>query len=159
PAPLPVPGRGVAVSEPIMSPSPLLATVERGPGLYLDLWKLLAVTVVYISWLRTCWWVDRDSRMVGLPAPLWNVVLLACGGAGLVVFWALPIFWAAFLALVALYLAPTLIYVGKRNELVPDELKVLTPNHLRKLARRYLSLQFGKSPAEEKKKGVPLRFI
>src|SRR5262245_43298229 len=118
-----------------------LLAVDRGPGLYFNLWKLLAVTAVYLCWVRTCWWVDRDSRAVGLAGPVWNVVLLAGGALGLVVFWALPIFWAAYPALVALYLAPTLIYVGKRNELVPDELKVLTPHHLRKLARRYLGLQ------------------
>src|SRR5262245_27061675 len=105
----------------------LFAAFPRGPGFYFSPVKLLAVIAVYLIWVRTCAWVNRDCRAVDLPAPRWASLLLGCGLAGLVLVWALPVFWAAFVALVALYLAPTLVYVGIRNEKVDEADKVLTP--------------------------------
>ncbi|MFO0878248.1 MAG: GspE/PulE family protein [Gemmataceae bacterium] len=134
------------------------ATFPRGPGFYFNPFKLLAVFALYLAWVRTCWWVDRDAQSVNLPTAQWNLILLGCGALGLLLVWSLPIFLAGFAALVLLYLAPTLIYVGMRNNLVSDEQKVLTPHHLRKVGRRLLGLG-GREKTEEKKKGIPVRFI
>lgn len=137
----------------------LLEAVPRGPGFYYHPVKFLAVLAIYLAWVRTCWWVDQDCRALGLPAARWNPILLACGLGGLLLVWAVPVFAASFLALVALYLAPTLIYVGTRNELVADNEKVLTPRHLRRLASRTLGLKSAKEAVEEKRKLIPVRFI
>ena len=136
-----------------------LGAFPRGPGFYFSLVKLFLVLLVYLAWVRTTWWVDRDSRALEMPTNRWDGMLLAAGAVGLLLVWALPIFWPAFVAMVSLFLAPAVIYVSQRNEKVPDEEKVLTGPHLRALARRYLSLEFGKPKVEEKKKGVPIRFI
>ena len=43
-------------------------TFPRGPGFYFSPVKWLLVLVVYLGWIRTCWWVDQDCRLVGMPA-------------------------------------------------------------------------------------------
>jgi general secretion pathway protein E len=136
----------------------LFAAFPRGPGFYYNPFKLLAILAVYLAWVRTCWWVDGDCREVGLPTVRWNPIMLASGMAGLVLVWVVPVFAASFLALVLLYLAPSLLYVGTRNNLVEEPKKVLTRRHLRYLAARYLGLK-KEGPAEEKKKAIPVRFI
>jgi type II secretory ATPase GspE/PulE/Tfp pilus assembly ATPase PilB-like protein len=107
--------------------------------------------------VRTCWWVDDDSRQLDLPTRIWNPVLFLSGLIGLLCVWVLPFFWLSLPLLLAVYLTPTLLYVTKRNEQVPYEEKVLTRRHLRLLAARYLG--FGKPTAEEDEKRLPIRFI
>src|SRR5262245_48202243 len=145
----------------ILHPSSFIlwGAFPRGPGLYFHLGKLLAVLAVYLCWVRTCWWVSRDCKEAGQPGALWNPAFFACGVVGLVAVWALPLFWVSFVALVALYLGPTLLYVSRRNEAVAPEKRVLTPRHLRALANRYLSLRFKEEAPEEKEKAIPVRFI
>src|ERR1700722_1563767 len=103
-----------------LSDVPLFAAVDfpRGPGFYLDLPAFVAVVVVYLCWIRTCWWVDRDSRHLKLPVTLWNAILLGCGFLGLLVVWLFPpsMFLLSFAMLLLLYLGPTFMYVRVRNE-------------------------------------------
>src|SRR5262245_16288123 len=143
----------------ILHPSsfiPLFAQqFPRGPGFYFNPFKLLAVVAVYLIWVRTTWWVDHDCRELELPTSQWNPIMLATGLVGLLLVAAVPVFFASFVALLALFLAPTLVYVGIRNNLVSDEQKVLTPRHLRKVGKRLLGMK-GKE-VDEKKKLIPLR--
>src|SRR5262249_33276663 len=67
------------------------------------------------------------------------------------------LFWLSFLGLLALYVAPALIYVNQRNQEVSEEDKVLTKRHLWLLAEHYLKM---KPPKEiEQEKVIPIRFI
>ena len=129
-----------------------LAMFPRGQGFYFHPVKTAAVVVVYLAWVRTCWWVDHDCRELNLSTAKWNPIVLLCGVAGLALVWMVPVFWASCLALVTLYLAPTLLYVGTRNEIVPPDKRVLTPHHFQQLAARYLSLNFRKKAGEGKDK-------
>jgi general secretion pathway protein E len=146
-----------------LSPSHLVllfgAAFPRGPGLYFHPLKFLLVLVIYFIWVRTCFWVNEDCQQVDQPTEKWNPMLLASGLVGLFVVLFVPVFWASLFALVTLFLAPTLLYVATRNELVPEEERVLTPRHLKQVARQYLSLRFGKQQSEEKQKPIPIRFI
>lgn len=137
----------------------LLDSFPRGPGFYFHPVKLLAVAVVYLAWVRTCWWVDQDCREQGLPTAQWNPLLLGGGLVGLLLVWALPVFPASFLGLLVLYLAPTLFYVRIRNDRVDEAEKVLTTRHLTKLANRYLGLKGSRQAVEERKRLIPVRFI
>ena len=100
-----------------------VADFPRGHGFYLNVPAFLAVVVVYLAWVRTCWWVDRDARQLKLPVPLWNAVLLGCGLLGLVVVWLFPpwMFLLSFSVLLLLYLGSSLVYVRVRNEGVEPE--------------------------------------
>jgi type II secretory ATPase GspE/PulE/Tfp pilus assembly ATPase PilB-like protein len=111
----------------------------RGPGLYFSLAKLTVLLAIYFLWVKTCAWVDRDAHALGLPAAIvWNPLLWGCGLAGLLVVWLLPVFFVSFLALVTLYLVPTLAYVNLRNQRVAADRRVLTERHLDRLVRRFL---------------------
>jgi type II secretory ATPase GspE/PulE/Tfp pilus assembly ATPase PilB-like protein len=137
----------------------LFAAFPRGPGMYFHPVKIAVVIAVYLAWVRTCWWVDFDCRDLKLSTAKWNPIVVICGAVGLLLVWMVPVFWASCLALVTLYLAPALLYVGTRNEVVPPDKRVLTPHHFRQLAARYLSLKFGKKGADAKDKVIPVRFI
>ncbi len=128
----------------------------RGDGLFLDPVKLVAVLLMYVAWLATAAWMDRDIQKVELKRERWNLLFLSLGGIGLAAIWYVPNFVFAFSILLALYSSVSLIYVGKRNALVPKEARVLTRRHFQKLWRSL----FGK-PAQEKEEGqlVPVRFI
>jgi type II secretory ATPase GspE/PulE/Tfp pilus assembly ATPase PilB-like protein len=134
------------------------ALFPRGPGLYFHPAKLALVLLVYLAWLRTCFWVHSDCLELKLPAETWNPILFACGAIGLLFVWLLPWFWMGALVLVVLYLASTLSYMALRNEKVEPEQRVLTPRHLRQLARRWLRLDLGE-PQEKGEKPIPIRFI
>src|SRR5262245_59654075 len=110
----------------------------RGPGFYFHPAKLLLLLAVYFAWLRICWWVYSDCQDLKLPSELWNPLVLACGFAGLLFVWLLPLFWLGLFVLAVLCLAPTLCYVSVRNDKVAPEQRVLTPRHLRALLRRWL---------------------
>jgi general secretion pathway protein E len=134
------------------------AAFPRGPGLYFHPAKLVVVVLVYFAWLRTCWWVHSDCQKMKLPAEMWNPILLLCGMAGLLAVWLFPFFLLGLLVLLVLYLAPTLSYVSLRNEKATPEQRVLTPQHLRKLLRRWLRLDLTE-PEEAAEKPIPIRFI
>ena len=142
------------------SPWVLLADglFPRGAGMYYHPAKLLLVLLIYLAWLRTCWWVDDDCRTMKLPGEMWNPILLGCGLAGLLAVWLFPLFILGFVVLLVLYLAPTLSYVAQRNEKAAPEQRVLTPQHLRKLLRRWLRLDLPE-PEESKERIIPIRFI
>jgi general secretion pathway protein E len=145
-----------------LSGVPLFAAVDfpRGPGFYLDLPAFVAVVVVYLCWIRTCWWVDRDSRYLKLPVTLWNAILLGCGFLGLLVVWLFPpsMFLLSFAVLFLLYLGPTFMYVRVRNEGLEPERRVLTVEHLTDFGSRLLRLKKAKAE-DDGKEEIPIRFM
>src|SRR5437879_5189017 len=119
-------------------------TFPRGPGFYFSIPKLLTLLIVYLCWVRTCWWVHHDAADLKLPVTMWNSLLFGSGLLGLVAVWLSPWYWLASLpALLACYLTPSLVYVNIRNERVPPEQRVLTGRHLKELAHKYLKLDLG----------------
>lgn len=153
---------------PSLCPSPCLgdllsfpwaASFPRGPGFYFSSLKLVLVTAVYLCWIRTCWWVDTDSRDLKFRTELWNPVMLGCGVVGLLLVWMLPWFWISLLLLLAFYLTPSLVYAKQRNQRVKPERQVLTERHLKALAERYLKIRFARQATSEKEEGPPVRFI
>src|SRR4051794_14447284 len=74
----------------------------RGEGFYYNPFKFLAVLVLYLCWVRTCWWVDVDARQLKLPRKTWNPLLLGSGLLGLLAVWAIKAFVPAFFFLLLL---------------------------------------------------------
>jgi type II secretory ATPase GspE/PulE/Tfp pilus assembly ATPase PilB-like protein len=130
----------------------------RGPGFYFSIPALVVTLLLYLLWVRTCWWVDKDCKSVGMPAWTWNPLMWGAGLIGFLVIWLLPIVLVSFCVFLALFLTTTLAYVNLRNQKVPDGEKVLTKRHLQELAERYLKLRFGPK-FEEKSLGPPIRFM
>ncbi len=130
----------------------------RGPGLYFSVLKLLPVLLVYLFWVRICWWADQDAHELKLSHEMWNPILLGSGILGLVIVWFFPMFLLSFPILLALFLGPALAYINLRNGVVPKDERVLTKKHLLELAERYLKFKSAhKAEAEEKR--IPITFI
>ena len=139
--------------------SPLFAGIlPRGPGFYYHPAKVLILVAVYLAWVRTCWWVDHDCKEFGFPTEKWNPLVLFGGFAGLLLVWALPIFWAALPVALLLYLGPTLAYVRVRNATAEEADKVLTPAHLSKVANRLFGRK-SKDSKDPKTRVIPVRFM
>src|SRR5262249_9522770 len=69
------------------------ATFPRGPGFYFNPFKLVVLLLVYLCWIRTCWWVDTDAKKLKLARDVWNGLLIGCALGGVLILWLLPWFW------------------------------------------------------------------
>ncbi len=132
-------------------------SVPRGPGGYFSLIKLGIIVALYLVWARLCWWVDQDAEQLNLPASQINTAVFAGGVLGLLLAWAVESFLLAFLLLLLLAIGPTLGYVWYRNQKVADDERLLTPEHFRELARKYLKIKIEAEATGEEAKAIPLR--
>src|SRR5262245_7970449 len=96
----------------------LFAQVTRGDGFFYHNGKLLLVILLYFAWIATIIWADRDAIMAGMPREKWNLLFIGCFAVGLLSVWLIPMFGLALIVMMALFLAPTLMYILQRNEKV-----------------------------------------
>src|SRR5690606_28190618 len=52
-------------------------TFARGTGFYLDPWKILAVWILFLCWVRSTDWISTDSQLMKLRWAVWNPVAYA----------------------------------------------------------------------------------
>ncbi|MFV2065392.1 MAG: GspE/PulE family protein [Pirellulales bacterium] len=107
----------------------------RGSGGTLSLFKLAAIWLVFLAWVATADWVNRDGQLTRQNYNVWNgvvcitflvVLLISLGPFGI------P-FAVAIVILLVAYAAPTVVYICVRNGNVASHEQVLTPDHLRHL--------------------------
>ncbi len=117
------------------------ATMNRGFGLYLNLFKFVPVLLLYFLWAWTTHWVDHDMKDLGnLKFETWNSIIFFTGVLGFVLAWLIPIYVVGILLLTLLYFGPLFYYIfAQRNPTVPDDRKVLTPYHLGEVANGLLN--------------------
>jgi type II secretory ATPase GspE/PulE/Tfp pilus assembly ATPase PilB-like protein len=108
----------------------------RGPGFYFNLLKIALVLIVYLCWINTCAWVNRDAEDLDLPADVWNGVLLGAGALGLLLLWVIPIFLLGLILLLLLYGGASLAYISVRDQRVDPEQRLLSAALLRGLGAR-----------------------
>jgi type II secretory ATPase GspE/PulE/Tfp pilus assembly ATPase PilB-like protein len=152
----------------VLAVASLLAelTTFRGPGFYFSLIKFAITIGVYLSWVGTADWVNRDAPESRMPNETWNPVLLACGLVGLLFLWVIPMFLVGLLVCAMCIAGGGLTYVVLRNKRVPKDKRVLTPVHLREMARNSFRFGRGKKVKKEEtlvatdgKKPVSIRFF
>ena len=135
--------------------------IPRGPGGYLSWLKLLPILLLYLLWVKTTDWVNRDCQLLGLPYSVWNVAVYASFLVGLALVVTIPVFVAGISLLGLSYVTPLGIYVWKRNSEVDLHERVLTPSHIRHLFSQAAG-GVGMSIASEGKaayeKGAPVQF-
>ncbi len=152
----------LSLSPSYLSGASVIAALDfpRGPGFYLNVPAFLAVVAVYLCWVRTCWWVDRDSRHLKQPTTLWNAIMLGSGFVGLLVVWLFPpaMFLLSFAIFLLLVLGPALMYVRVRNEGLEADRQVLTVNHLQDLAARMFRMKRARTD-DGGKEEIPIRFM
>ncbi|MHC5541021.1 GspE/PulE family protein, partial [Singulisphaera rosea] len=141
------------------------SAIQRGPGLYLNLFKFVPVLLLYLLWVWTSQWVDDDTKDLNNPrAEIWNCVILFSGLLGFTLLFAIPIFPLSVSLLCLAYLIPTLTYAYSRNQTVPDDSKVLTPYHIGEVVNGMLMKVgmrpiFNKGEVSENRSGPPIVFV
>jgi type II secretory ATPase GspE/PulE/Tfp pilus assembly ATPase PilB-like protein len=157
---------GLAIATPALAQAALFPRGNQPddpyftPGYYFSLPRLLLVLLIYLCWVRSCGWVDQDSRESHMPTVMWNTILLGCGVLGLLLVWLswTPLmFWIMLPALLLCYVIPFAIYVSQRNQKVPVDRRVFTRRHLHELFLYYTGQT--KKEAEKEDKGPPVQFI
>jgi type IV pilus assembly protein PilB len=126
-----------------------------GPGLYLSVLKIAVFWLVFLAWVRTTDWVNRDAQQHKNRATTWNQVMFWPLIAAVVVCWVLPSFWLGLPVMLAALVLPLGVYVSDRNaKLLPAD-HVFTREHLRYWAAARLRPLGIKIAVEAKKKNEP----
>lgn len=112
---------------------PVLLTKDfRGPGFYLSVIKMAACWLLFLAWVKTTDWVSSDCQeLKKLDYQQWNPIVFGAFFAAFVLVWLIPTFWIGFPLLVIAYVAPLITYIVRRNALVSNDQRMLTPEHLR----------------------------
>ncbi len=99
--------------------------IDRGPGGYFSLIKLLSAILVFLFWVRLCDWVNRDAlkfgEHTGQAAEVWNPILVLAFVGGLLALLGIPQFFVGFPLYVLTALLPWGIYLMQRKGRIPQE--------------------------------------
>jgi len=126
--------------------------------------KLLAIWILFLIWVKSADWVNRDSQIYNLGYGKWNAILFFPFFAALLLL-AFPFFvgfanfWAALVALLVVYLATFIPYSVTRNKAVELHQRVFTPDWFRYELAHALQKIGVKMEAERKaeyEKGAPV---
>jgi len=139
--------------------------LERGSGGYLSLGKLAALIGLYLLWVKTTDWVNRDTQILELPHVVWNGVNFFPYVVAFILFFVLlpaqAPFVVGFVVSLLAWVIPLGVYIFNRNANVEAYEKVLTPAHFRQLFAR-VGKGVGVAIDSEKKaayeKGPPVEF-
>ncbi len=96
-----------------------------GPGGYLSWIKLLVIGVVYLIWVRTSDWINRDAMKIGdktnLKQEIWNPIVVFSFLIGFLCVISIPIFLAGLPIYLLTAWVPLLVYfVQRRGKLQSD---------------------------------------
>jgi len=108
-------------------------------GSYFSLFRLGFYVALLTFWVWAAAWVNDDSGSLKIRNQYWNSLMTLVGGGGLLLATAMPGFLAAFGWIVVTTGAPLGLYVAERNAAVPENSKVLTPEHIKKVTFRMLA--------------------
>src|SRR6185312_4094619 len=87
-------------------------------GGYVSIIKIVPVLLVLIVWGRLMTWADKDAPAAHLPRMGINIGMLAGFILGVILFFALPLYFLAFPALLVVLLAEVGTYLTLRHQKV-----------------------------------------
>lgn len=131
-------------------------------GWYFSLFKLVLLFGLLAFWLHFSNWVHEDNRGLQVRPAHWNGLMLLGGVAAFPIVLMIPIFPVGLGAMLLSIGTPLGLYVTERNSRVPDNRKVMTPDHLYRWSQRQLAkvgIHIGGREKTEKATGPPIRFI
>jgi len=101
-------------------------TILRGPGGYFAWWKLLAIALVFVGWVKLTDWMNKDAirfkNQHGLAPEIWNPIAIVAFLAGLLgAVINIPWFLLGFGVYVLLAVAPILVYGWMRRGKVQSD--------------------------------------
>ena len=104
----------------------------RGPGGYLSWFKIGACWLLFLLWVATTDWVNRDlQEHKKLPYLKWNPIVFGPFIGAFILVWFIPWFWFDLPLLLAAYAAPLTIYILERNKRMEPHERVMTRAHIR----------------------------
>ena len=83
-------------------------------GFFISPWKLIPPVILLLAFARLATWADKDSQTAHLPRVPVNLGVMGLGALGFLLFFIIPNFVLATVALVVLVLAAAGGYVGLR---------------------------------------------
>lgn len=114
--------------------------IDRGPpgedlgGWYLASYKLFFYFVLFLMWVRSADWVNRDllanGDRTGMSYQRWNALVALPFPVGFFFFGLSFPFPIGFPLLIVSYVAPFAAYVVTRNSLVRDDERVFMPKNV-----------------------------
>jgi type II secretory ATPase GspE/PulE/Tfp pilus assembly ATPase PilB-like protein len=104
-----------------------------GPGFYFAIWKLVILVVVFLLWVATTDWANRDILEREFEYQVWNSVLVFTFLGALLVALLLPIFFIGLPLVLLAWAVPLGIYIRYRNKRVDPSERVLTAAHFRRV--------------------------
>jgi type II secretory ATPase GspE/PulE/Tfp pilus assembly ATPase PilB-like protein len=113
---------------------PITGPNWRGGGYYLFWPKILAFIILFLMWVWTTDWASCDMQEVrAMDSMRWNPILFGTFFVVFLLALAIPNmnFWVGFLMLFIAYAAPLTTFIILRNKKVTNDLRVMTPEHLR----------------------------
>lgn len=134
---------------------------ERGPGFYLDTFKILLSWGLFALWVRTTNWVSQDCTRLRLNYVVWNLIVFVPFVLAFILLWILPLFAVGFPLMLFAYLAPLSAYVAMRNQKVPSHQRLLTPAHFRYVFSGMagkVGVQVSSEKVLDHQKGAPVDF-
>ncbi|MHB1036616.1 MAG: GspE/PulE family protein [Pirellulales bacterium] len=134
----------------------------RGPGYYLNVWKILGAWLVFLCWVRTTDWVSQDARTIKTNYARWNSLIFFSFVASFLLLWILPIYWLGLTLMILAYGGPLIAYVIHRNGLVLPHQKVLTRAHLRFWIAEHLTMigiKVSHEKQDPRERGAPVTLV
>ena len=90
-----------------------------GPGGYLSWGKLLAIGLVFLVWVRTSDWINRDAMKIGnktkMTQEFWNPIVVFSFLLGFICVISIPIFFAGLPIYLLTAWVPLLVYFFQRR--------------------------------------------
>jgi len=95
----------------------------RGPGFYLSFLKILACWLLFLAWIMTTDWANRDGQLLRLNYTRWNSIIFGTFMGSFVLVWLIPYFWLGFPLLLISYAAPLTAYLILRKKQADERLE------------------------------------
>ena len=143
------------------NPTPI-PKITFNQGFYFSLFKYGLVVGLFLFWVHTSNWVFEDSRDLKIRPVYWNSLQLVGGTGGFLMVNMIPMFLLGLFALLGFYGAPLGLYVYERNQRVPENARVLTPDHIRRWTIRQLAkvgIRIGTREEIESAVGPPIQLV
>lgn len=115
-----------------------LAAVPEA-GNYFSVFKLVVMLILLPPWLYVATWINKDTLRVHAPRSTWSGLVLAAGGAAILLWLLLPWYPVGLAVYVAGVGSVSGVYVIHRNKRVVPAARVLTAEHLRSVFGRQKS--------------------
>lgn len=96
-----------------------------GAGGYLSWKKLLVIGLVYLIWVRTSDWINRDAMKISdktnLKQEIWNPIVVFSFLLGFLCIISIPVFFAGLpIYLLAAFVPPLIYFIQRRSKIIAD---------------------------------------